>query len=196
MDSFFENSILIPGLPSENSYFYVIRARPGERDAALLASQRMLAQHDRARGIDQVHTFPAIRAETYKTDRSLASLLSIVCTMLLLVTGLGIVGLASYWVGLRRSPIGIRRALGARRIDIVRYFQIENLLIVTCGATVGLGLAMATNLWMVHHLEMSRMQWPYVVIGAAIVLILGQLAVLWPARRAASIPPARATRAV
>ena len=196
MDSFFENSILIPGLLVENSYLYVIRAAPGQRDAALLASQRLLAQHDRARGIDLVHTFPAIRAESYKTDRSLASLLSLVCAMLLLVTGLGIVGLASYWVGLRRSPIGIRRALGARRIDIVRYFQIENLLIVTGGATVGLGLAMATNLWMVRHLEMTRMQWPYVVIGAAIVLILGQLAVLWPARRAASIPPARATRAV
>jgi putative ABC transport system permease protein len=196
MDSFFENSILIPGLFVESSYFYVIRARPGQRDATLLASQRMLAQHDRARGIDQVHTFPSIRAETYKTDRSLASLLSLVCAMLLLVTGLGIVGLASYWVGLRRSPIGIRRALGARRIDIVRYFQIENLLIVTSGATAGLGFAVATNLWMVHHLEMSRMQWPYVFIGAAIVLILGQLAVLWPARRAASIPPARATRAV
>ncbi|HEY6619254.1 MAG TPA: FtsX-like permease family protein [Steroidobacteraceae bacterium] len=196
MDSFFENSILLPGLLVENSYLYVIRATPGHRDAALLASQRLLAQHDRARGIDLVHTFPAIRAESYKTDRSLASLLSLVCAMLLLVTGLGIVGLASYWVGLRRSPIGIRRALGARRVDIVRYFQIENVLIVGCGAAVGLALAVATNLWMVQKMALPRMGAHYAIAGAAIVLILGQLAVLWPARRAASIPPARATRAV
>jgi putative ABC transport system permease protein len=196
MDSFFENSILVPGLLVEDSYLYVIRARPGQRDAALLASQRLLAQHDRARGIDLVHTFPAIRAESYKTDRSLASLLSLVCAMLLLVTGLGIVGLASYWVGLRRSPIGIRRALGARRIDIVRYFQIENVLIVGCGAAVGLALAVATNLWMVQKMALPRMGVHYAIAGAAIVLILGQLAVLWPARRAASIPPARATRAL
>jgi putative ABC transport system permease protein len=196
MDSFFENSVLIPGLLVEDSYLYVIRAMPDQRDAALLASQRLLAQHDRARGIDLVHTFPAIRAESYKTDRSLASLLSLVCAMLLLITGLGIVGLASYWVGLRRSPIGIRRALGARRIDIVRYFQIENVLIVGCGAAVGLALAVATNLWMVQKLALPRMGVHYAIAGAAIVLILGQLAVLWPARRAASIPPARATRAV
>jgi putative ABC transport system permease protein len=196
MDSFFENSILIPGLLVESSYLYVIRATPGQRDAALLASQRLLAQHDRARGIDLVHTFPAIRAESYKTDRSLASLLSLVCAMLLLVTGLGIVGLASYWVGLRRSPIGIRRALGARRVDIVRYFQIENVLIVGCGAAVGLALAVATNLWMVQKMALPRMGVHYAIAGAAIVLILGQLAVLWPARRAASIPPARATRAL
>jgi putative ABC transport system permease protein len=196
MDSFFENSILLPGLLVEDSYLYVIRAMPGQRDAALLTSQRLLAQHDRARGIDLVHTFPAIRAESYKTDRSLASLLSLVCAMLLLVTGLGIVGLASYWVGLRRSPIGIRRALGARRIDIVRYFQIENVLIVGCGAAVGLALAVAANLWMVQKLALPRMGVHYAIAGAAIVLILGQLAVLWPARRAASIPPARATRAL
>jgi putative ABC transport system permease protein len=196
MDSFFENSILVPGLLVEDSYLYVIRAVPGQRDAALLATQRLLAQHDRARGIDLVHTFPDIRAESYKTDRSLASLLSLVCAMLLLVTGLGIVGLASYWVGLRRSPIGIRRALGARRIDIVRYFQIENGLIVACGAAVGLALAVVTNLWMVQNLAMPRMGVHYAFAGAAIVLILGQLAVLWPARRAASIPPARATRAL
>jgi len=196
MDSFFENSILVPGLMVEDSYVYAIRALPGQRDAALLASQRLLAQHDRARGIDLVHTFPAIRAESYKTDRSLASLLSLVCAMLLLVTGLGIVGLASYWVGLRRSPIGIRRALGARRIDIVRYFQIENVLIVGCGAAVGLALAVATNLWMVQNMALPRMGVHYAIAGAAIVLILGQLAVLWPARRAASIPPARATRAL
>jgi putative ABC transport system permease protein len=196
MDSFFENSVLIPGLLVEDSYLYVIRAMPGQRDAALLTSQRLLAQHDRARGIDLIHTFPAIRAESYKTDRSLASLLSLVCAMLLLVTGLGIVGLASYWVGLRRSPIGIRRALGARRIDIVRYFQIENVLIVGCGAAVGLALAVAANLWMVQKLSLPRMGVHYAIAGAAIVLILGQLAVLWPARRAASIPPARATRAL
>ena len=196
MDSFFENSILLPGLLVEDSYLYVIRAMPGQRDAALLTSQRLLVQHDRARGIDLVHTFPAIRAESYKTDRSLASLLSLVCAMLLLVTGLGIVGLASYWVGLRRSPIGIRRALGARRVDIVRYFQIENVLIVGCGAAVGLALAVAANLWMVQKLALPRMGVHYAIAGAAIVLILGQLAVLWPARRAASIPPARATRAL
>lgn len=45
------------------------------------------------------------------------------CLALLIVTALGIIGLASLWVAQRRKQIGIRRALGATRGDILRYFQ-------------------------------------------------------------------------
>ncbi|HEY0799829.1 MAG TPA: FtsX-like permease family protein [Steroidobacteraceae bacterium] len=196
LDSIFENSILVPGLLVEDSYYYVIRSKPGEASAVLLASQALLFHSDRMRGIDHAQTFAQIRADSYRADRSLAWLLTIVCALLLIVTGLGIVGLSNYWVRLRRSPIGIRRALGARRIDIVRYFQIENLYMVGAGSAIGAALAVASNLWMVQHLQLSRIGWAYVAMGAALVLGLGQLAVFWPARKAASIPPATATRAV
>jgi putative ABC transport system permease protein len=49
---------------------------------------------------------------------------------------------------------------------------------------------------MVSSFEMARLHTVYPVIGAIIVLLLGQLAALWPALRAASIPPALATRSV
>ena len=145
------------------------------------------------RGIDHAQTFPQIRADTYRADRALAWLLSMVSALLLIVTGLGIVGLSNYWVRLRRSPIGIRRALGARRIDIVRYFQIENLYMVGAGSAIGAALAVASNLWMIQHLQMSRMGFIYTLIGVAMVVALGQLAVFWPAQRAASIPPVSAS---
>jgi putative ABC transport system permease protein len=56
-------------------------------------------------------------------------------------------------------------------------------------------MAVALNLWMVSSFEMERLHIGYAVIGAIVVLLLGQTAVLWPALRAASIPPALATRA-
>jgi putative ABC transport system permease protein len=99
-------------------------------------------------------------------------------------------------VAQRRRQIGVRRALGARRIDIVRYFQTENLLIAGAGGALGICLALAGNLWLVTHLEMTRLSLGYVLAGAAIVLALSQASVLWPAARAASLPPAMATRNV
>jgi putative ABC transport system permease protein len=59
---------------------------------------------------------------------------------------------------------------------------------------MGVAMAVALNLWMVGSFEMQRLNTGYALVGAVIVLLLGQTAVLWPALRAASIPPALATR--
>ncbi len=88
----------------------------------------------------------------------------------------------------------MRRALGARRVDILRYFQTENLLISGAGAFLGVAGGLGANLWLANHLAVTRMNPVYIGVGAVIVLFLGQLAVLWPALRAASIAPSLATR--
>jgi putative ABC transport system permease protein len=89
----------------------------------------------------------------------------------------------------------MRRALGARRLDVLRYFHTENLLIAGSGALLGIALGLGVNLWLVSHLELPRMSLAFVVAAAAVVLAVSQVAVFWPALRAASIPPAVATRA-
>jgi putative ABC transport system permease protein len=143
-----------------------------------------------------VQPFSAARAAVYHDDRGLALILAIVCTVLLIVMGCGIVGLTSYWVSQRRRQIGIRRALGATRPGIVRYFQAENLLIVAAGSIVGIAMGFAANLWMMSSSALARLPVVYPVVGVIALFILGQLAVLWPALRAASVPPAEATRTV
>jgi len=119
----------------------------------------------------------------------------VVCALLLAVTACGIVGLTMYWVAQRRPQIGVRRALGARRIDVLAYFHTENLLIAGAGAVLGIGLGLAVNVWLATNLALTRVSPAYVCAGALVVLALCQVAVLWPALRAASIPPAVATRA-
>jgi putative ABC transport system permease protein len=121
-------------------------------------------------------------------------MLGVVSALLLAVTGFGIVGLTTYWVSQRRRQIGMRRALGARRADILAYFHTENLLIVAVGCMLGIVLGLAMNTVMASSMQLTRMSVAYVCFGALIVLVLCQLAVLWPALRAASIPPATATR--
>jgi putative ABC transport system permease protein len=191
---FFYNSMLVPYRYAVPYVRYIIRIQPGQLAAVMKTAPKTLIDLNRARVLDKVEPLTVARADSYKDDHGLAVILGTVSAALLLVTGFGIVGLTSYWVAQRRRQIGIRRALGANRQAIVRYFQTENLLIAAAGAAFGIALAIAANLWMVSSFEMQRLHPVYAFLGALAVLALGQLAVLWPALRAASIPPALATR--
>jgi putative ABC transport system permease protein len=122
--------------------------------------------------------------------------MGVVCAVLLAITAAGIVGLTSFWVGQRRKQIGVRRALGATRHDILSYFLTENLLIGAGGVVVGAALAIGMNLWLVSHFEMERLSLLYVVVGVVALLLLGQGAVLAPAMKASRVPPVEATRSV
>ncbi len=173
---------------------YLIRTQPGRLRAAMRDVEKKLLELSRSRVLERIESLPDARIRAYRDDRGLAAILSVVCGILLAVTAFGIVGVTSHWVSQRRRHIGIRRALGATRLGIVRYFQVENLLISSTGAAAGIGLASLLNLWMVRRFEMERLHLQYTVIGAAILLLLGQLAALWPALRAASISPASAAR--
>ena len=119
-----------------------------------------------------------------------------VIAALLLVTALGIVGLASFWVQQRTRQIGIRRAVGATRGHILQYFQTENFLLSTAGVVIGMALAFGINLFLMLHYELPRLPAVYFPIGAVLLWVIGQLAVLGPALRAAAVPPVVATRSV
>ena len=140
--------------------------------------------------------FSEVRARAYRADIGMAVLMGVICLILLCVTAAGIVGLTSFWVGQRRKQIGIRRALGATRNDILRYFQTENLLIAGAGVVLGAILAVGLNLWMMKQFSMDRMSLLYVLVGIVVLMLLGQGAVFAPARRASRVSPVEATRSV
>jgi putative ABC transport system permease protein len=188
-----ENSVIIPYHLIGETNNYMVRVLPGQIDAVMKAAESKLYALDENR-ILHSKSMLQVRADAYRGDHGLIVLLTCICAALLIVTAFGVVGLTSYWVAQRRRQIGIRRALGATRRAIVRYFQTENFMIAAAGAAGGIAFAVALNLWMVHSFEMVRMDNSRAIAGAVIILLLGQFAVLWPALRAASIPPALATR--
>jgi putative ABC transport system permease protein len=191
-----ENSDIVPlRIAARDGSGYVLRARPGRLAGLMHEAPTKLRAVNRAR-IMTVTSFAEARARVFHDDRGLTILLGVVCAALLIVTAFGIVGLTSYWVVQRRRQIGIRRALGATRMDIIRSFQVENLLIAGLGVLVGVTIAIVLNLWMVSNFETARLQGSYLVTGSIVLLLLGQAAVLWPAVRAAAIPPAIAARSV
>jgi putative ABC transport system permease protein len=191
--TFAENSTIAPYHPIDEYSNYMVRAQPGQREQVMRAAESMLLKIDAGRSV-RTKSMAEVRADAYRGDHGLIVLLASVCAALLLITAFGIVGLTSYWVSQRRRQIGIRRALGATRQAILRYFQMENLMIAAAGVVLGIVCAIGLNLWMVRSFEAVRMGIDRPLIGALIMLALGQLAVLYPALRAASIPPALATR--
>lgn len=195
------NSTLVSTKLVASSRYYVVRARPGRLEAAMKSVPATLYAQDPQRVIPEgsgenagVRSFAQIRDQAYQSDRALAVLMGVISVILLVVTAAGIVGLSSFWVGQRRRQIGVRRALGATRRDILSYFHTENLVISGAGVVIGAALAIGMNLWMVTQFEMDHLPVLYVAIGAAALLLLGQAAVWAPALRASRVSPVEATR--
>jgi putative ABC transport system permease protein len=192
------NSVLEPVRLDGTSASYAVRAQPGREQAVLREARKALFAVNPMRIMPDnwgTQSFAEIRAKAYRADRGMAILMGAICLILLGITAAGIVGLTSFWVGQRHRQIGVRRALGARRIDILRYFQIENLLIAGVGVLLGVLLAVGLNLWLMTHYEMERLPVLYVLSGVLAMLAIGQGAVFVPARRASNVPPVVATRA-
>lgn len=192
-------SIFVPAQPGPQlTGSYLLRAQPAHLHRILreaLAAVTSIAP-DAVVDHQDSQTVSDLRHTYFENDRAMAGMLIGVIAALLLVTALGIVGLASFWVTQRRKQIGIRRAIGATRGDILRYFQTENFLIVTLGIAIGMLLAFVLNALLMKFYELPHLPLYYLPIGALVLWVLGQLAVLGPALRAAAVPPVVATRSV
>lgn len=192
-----EQSTLVPLVQhGDGGTRYLIRTQAGERDRLMSEVERKLGEINPGRIVREVKSMDEFRANSYRQDRAMAIILATVIIALLTVTGLAIVGMASFWVTRRTKQIGTRRALGARRVDIRRYFMLENVIVVGIGAVMGLLFTYGFNIWLMKHYELPRLDWYYAPLGALVVLVLGQLAVFGPATRATRVSPAVATRTV
>ena len=192
-----ENAAFVPVfMPYGNSTRYLVRAEPGRRDEVMKQIEQKMGEANTSRIIGKVKSIAQVRSEAYAEDRAMAIILSVVIFCLLTITALGIVGMASFWVAQRTKQIGTRRALGATKFDILRYFQTENFIITTMGLIGGGILTYAFSIYLMKTYEAPRLPWYYVPVGFVCLWILGQLAVLGPALRASRVPPAVATRSV
>ena len=189
------SSVFYPSRPDGMMGDYVLRSAPQDRDRVVREATQAIGTLNPG-AVVEGKTYAQMRADYFANTRSMAWMLLLVCVVMLAVTAFGIVGLTSFWVGQRRRQIGIRRAVGATRGHILQYFQTENFLLGTAGVALGMLLAFGINLYLMQHYEMARMPWYYLPISALALWLLGQLAVLGPALRAASVPPVVATRSV
>jgi putative ABC transport system permease protein len=191
-----EYSALAPARISTPTSSFAIRTEAGQRDRIMIEAENVIRKSNPQPMVIKTETTEKHRIDRYRNDNGLAWMLIAVSVLLMLITISGIVGMTALWVSQRRKQIGVRRALGARQFDILRYFITENILITAAGVAFGLVLAIALNQLLVAKFELAKLPLSYLAIGSVIFFLLGIVAAYAPARRAASISPALATRSV
>jgi putative ABC transport system permease protein len=189
-----ERNVLLPSSTVRNNRMYVLRVDPSMRDAVARDLPGVLTGVDPAR-MSKNEVYAQTVENAFRGDRAMVWLLLVVIACLLALTALGVAGLSSFWVQQRTHQIGVRRAVGATRGDILRHFLMENFLIVSLGIAAGSAAAVGLNVWLMHHYELARLPLAWLPSGALVLWALGLASAFGPALRAAAVPPAMATRA-
>ncbi|MCZ6508611.1 MAG: FtsX-like permease family protein, partial [Acidobacteria bacterium] len=146
--------------------------------------------------IVSVRTMTEIKKETFAVGTAMVKMLSGIIFFLILVTSLGIVGLTASAVTQRTRQIGVRRALGATKVDIVRYFLVENWIITGIGLILGAAMTYGLNFVLVSIADSPKLEWPLLVGGMLLLWVTGVVAAYVPAQRATLVSPEIATRSV
>jgi putative ABC transport system permease protein len=175
---------------------YLIRTEPGKLDSVMAATEVALRKRDPNRVVGKQRTLQNYKQSSYASDSLMAVTLSVVTGLVLVFSALGIFGLATFNVNTRTRQIGTRRAVGARKRDIVSYFMAENWMVTSLGVLVGCVLALAVGFWLSSQFALPRLNLYFLVGGVLGLWLLGQLAAWQPALRAAKVSPAMATRSV
>lgn len=191
-----ERVVLHPSMPATSRRArYVVRAEPGMVDDLYTVLDASLLRVNEGR-IVSVRTLKEIKANTYRPNLVVTGMLGVLSVLLVLVTSLGLIGVTSFSVTQRTREIGTRRALGATRVAILRYFLVENWLVTSAGLTLGLVLTYGLNLALAQSAEVSRIGLTQVATGMLVLWLAGLMAALVPALRGTTVPPVLATRTV
>jgi putative ABC transport system permease protein len=187
---------LFPRMPAADDLLYVVRTQPGQRDRLLAAAQTHLTNTNADRVIKYARPLDRFKRRLYLADSSMAIFLITAVGLVLVTTCLGIYGLAAFNVSTRTRQIGTRRALGARKRDIVRYFMVENGMLTAAGIILGCVLALATGRWLSSHYGLPQLNLYYLGASVPALWLIGQLSAWYPARKASDVAPSVATRTV
>ncbi|MDK2596115.1 ABC transporter permease [Pseudoalteromonas obscura] len=190
-----EHAVLAPVKEADSIVHYVVKTTPGQQDDILTQTLAyLMSLHGRK--IDNFETFMEVKSRAYSAENAASKTLFGVITGLLIVTALGIYGQSRYSIVKRTKLIGIRRAMGASRGQIIRYFVLENVVLCLVGILIGVCAAIVLNNVFSNAFELGTIPLSYLLYGSICTIILGQVAVLYPAIRAAQLSPAIATRTV
>jgi putative ABC transport system permease protein len=133
--------------------------------------------------------------EAARTKRLFTIVLGSIAGVSLLVGGIGIMNIMLASVTERTREIGIRRALGARKRDVVVQFLAETLLLSGIGGGIGLGLGVATPALITRVFGMPTVVTAFsMALGLAVSAATGLIFGIYPASRAAGLDPVEALR--
>jgi len=181
--------------PARRGQAYIVRAAPRTLGPAMAEAQKRLLAAAPARAL-QISSLRSLGASLDQSGRGGVAIFNFMVVLVILVVLSGTFGMLTFLVAERTRQIGMRRALGATRRDVVRYFLLENWLLTSLGLIAGLPLAYGLNVLARLAQPDLYLEWPPLALGVVLFWVTGELAALLPALRAANVPPTVATRTV
>ncbi|MFT2090921.1 ABC transporter permease [Paraglaciecola sp. 2405UD69-4] len=189
-----EHSFITPSVVTHNSSRYFIRVKPGALQTMMNEIEHSLAAHNSSRVIRKVTSISDAKKQVYGPDLAALSILTVVMICLAVIVALGIMGATALKVLKQTKQIGIRRALGATQVDIMRYYLLETLIVTSVGVLLGGIIAVFLNIVLVEHYAFSQLPIDYLVAASVTMYFLSILATLKPTLKAIKISPVTATQ--
>ncbi len=201
-----DNAVYIPFrtaqkvAPARGYILLIIRGRSGQVGEALTQAEEILR---RRRGVQfgAPNNFDIKTAdkfiEQFDSITAMIGLIAIAISSLgLLVGGIGVMNIMLVSVTERTKEIGVRKAIGARRRDIVRQFLFEAMMLTFLGGVLGVLLAVGISqllMFLIPSLPAAIPTWA-VVTGLTVSIGVGLLFGVWPARKASKLDPIECLR--
>jgi putative ABC transport system permease protein len=186
--------------PAKGYLLLVIRGRTGQVVEALTQSEEILRRRRLVKFGDP-NNFDIKTAdkfiEQFDSITAMVGLIAIAISSLgLLVGGIGVMNIMLVSVTERTKEIGVRKAIGARRRDIVRQFLFEAMMLTFLGGVLGVLLAVGASqilMLLIPSLPASIPTWA-VVTGLTVSISVGLIFGVWPARKASRLDPIECLR--
>ena len=186
--------------PARGYMLFVIKGRSGLVPEALTQSEEILRRrrHVKFGDPDNFDIKTADKfIEQFDSITAMVGLIAIAISSLgLLVGGIGVMNIMLVSVTERTREIGVRKAIGARRRDIVRQFLFEAMMLTFLGGVLGVVLAVGISrllMLLIPSMPASIPTWA-VVSGLTVSIGVGLIFGVWPARKASRLDPIECLR--
>lgn len=206
-----EDIMLDPTIPTDKQYGvfgnrvmeyvftgrnYLLKVLPGKIDKVRNQVSDTILAVQAERDIYRVVTMAEHLKRFYRDDKGLAQLFLMLCGLMIFVTAISSYAYSQFHISRQKKYIGIRRALGARKKDILLYVLTENWLVYTIGCVLGLLMSLGFNILLSQYISLSKPDMMLFLLASAVIFTAGTLATWIPAVKTSNIPPVIATRTV
>lgn len=191
-------SVMHAMYPMQIDHFVALGARQGELDK-LVDEARELMRRRRNVPYDKPDSFeintPSGIQESFGKMLSMVAMIVIpIVSVALLVGGIGVMNIMLVSVTERTKEIGVRRAIGARRRDIILQFLLEASMLTGIGGVLGIAFGFGISGLLKLFSFPSNVPMVFVLIGFSVSVAIGLIAGMYPAYKASRLDPIEALR--